>query len=201
MLRGCALKRVACWLEAVNAGSLANIPHRTLLQTLSPPSRIAGNPSLPLFKVLHGGCLFFVKEVDLAITADLKRLPVERHGVGSKGVGTCFQVLRQIWMKAFERLRRVEMGLISTFLGFSGFGIGVSAGLVIGCYLFIYFQPTDVKAICKTAKDIAKPIINNEQVPKYKIDSVEFETLTLGSLPPTFQGNVLRLLWLPRACF
>ncbi|KAI3735280.1 hypothetical protein L6452_14774 [Arctium lappa] len=65
--------------------------------------------------------------------------------VGSKGVGTCFQVLRQIWMKAFELLRRVEMGLIRTFLGFSGFGIGVSAGLVIGCYLFIYFQPTDVK--------------------------------------------------------
>ncbi|XP_024994130.1 synaptotagmin-1-like [Cynara cardunculus var. scolymus] len=129
------------------------------------------------------------------------------------------------------------MGLISTFLGFSGFGIGVSAGLVIGYYLFIYFQPTDVKdpiirplverdsetlqsllpeiplwvknpdfdrvdwlnkfieymwpyldkAICKTAKDIAKPIIA-EQIPKYKIDSVEFETLTLGSLPPTFQG-------------
>ncbi|MCE0481242.1 hypothetical protein HAX54_038837 [Datura stramonium] len=27
-----------------------------------------------------------------------------------------------------------------------------------------------------------------EQIPKYKIDSVDFETLTLGSLPPTFQG-------------
>ncbi|KAJ9549054.1 hypothetical protein OSB04_021597 [Centaurea solstitialis] len=129
------------------------------------------------------------------------------------------------------------MGVITTFLGFSGFGIGVSAGLVIGYYLFIYFQPTDVKdpvirplverdsetlqsilpeiplwvknpdfdrvdwlnkfieymwpyldkAICKTARDIAKPIIA-EQIPKYKIESVEFETLTLGSLPPTFQG-------------
>ncbi|KAM7514050.1 hypothetical protein LguiA_003633 [Lonicera macranthoides] len=43
------------------------------------------------------------------------------------------------------------------------------------------------KAICKTAKTIAKPIIA-EQIPKYKIDSVEFEELTLGSLPPTFQG-------------
>ncbi|KAJ6306307.1 hypothetical protein OIU78_021595 [Salix suchowensis] len=42
-------------------------------------------------------------------------------------------------------------------------------------------------AICKTAKNIAKPIIA-EQIPKYKIDSVEFETLTLGSLPPTFPG-------------
>ncbi|KAL0383940.1 UNVERIFIED_CONTAM: Synaptotagmin-1 [Sesamum radiatum] len=43
------------------------------------------------------------------------------------------------------------------------------------------------KAICKTAKNIATPIIA-EQIPKYKIESVEFETLTLGSLPPTFQG-------------
>lgn len=43
------------------------------------------------------------------------------------------------------------------------------------------------KAICKTARNIAKPIIE-EQIPKYKIDSVDFETLTLGSLPPTFQG-------------
>ncbi|XP_074275666.1 synaptotagmin-1-like [Silene latifolia] len=43
------------------------------------------------------------------------------------------------------------------------------------------------KAICKTVKDIATPIIA-EQIPKYKIDSVEFVKLSLGSLPPTFQG-------------
>ncbi|GAB2217992.1 hypothetical protein Droror1_Dr00001207 [Drosera rotundifolia] len=129
------------------------------------------------------------------------------------------------------------MGFVSIVLGFSGFGIGSVFGLVIGYYLFIYFQPNDVKdplirplvehdsqtllkllpeiplwvknpdfdrvdwlnrfieymwpyldkAICKTANTIAKPIIA-EQIPKYKIDSVEFETLTLGSLPPTFQG-------------
>ncbi|KAJ0812467.1 putative C2 domain, synaptotagmin-like mitochondrial-lipid-binding domain, C2 domain superfamily [Helianthus annuus] len=129
------------------------------------------------------------------------------------------------------------MGFMSMLLGFSGFGIGVSAGLIIGYYLFIYFQPTDVKkpdirplverdsdtlqsmlseiplwvknpdfdrvdwlnkfieymwpyldkAICKTAKEIAKPIIA-EQIPKFKVDSIEFETLTLGTLPPTFQG-------------
>ncbi|XVE67150.1 hypothetical protein DITRI_Ditri08aG0137800 [Diplodiscus trichospermus] len=129
------------------------------------------------------------------------------------------------------------MGFFSTVLGFCGFGVGISTGLVIGYYLFIYFQPSDVKdpeirplveqdsetlqrmlpeipfwvknpdydrvdwinkfleymwpyldkAICTTAKNIAKPIID-EQIPKYKIDAVEFETLTLGSLPPTFQG-------------
>ncbi|KAG5542457.1 hypothetical protein RHGRI_022106 [Rhododendron griersonianum] len=129
------------------------------------------------------------------------------------------------------------MGFVSTIMGFFGFGVGISIGLVIGYYLFIYFQPSDVKdpyirplveqdsetlqrllpeipswvknpdydridwlnkfietmwpyldkAICKTAKTIAKPIIA-EQIPKYKIESVEFEALTLGSLPPTFQG-------------
>ncbi|KHN25473.1 Extended synaptotagmin-2-A [Glycine soja] len=129
------------------------------------------------------------------------------------------------------------MGFFGTILGFLGFGVGISIGLVSGYFLFIYFQPTNVedpeikplseqeqetlqrmfpeiplwiknpdfdrldwlnkfveymwpyldKAICKTAKNIAKPIIA-EQIPKYKIDSVEFETLTLGSLPPTFQG-------------
>lgn len=48
------------------------------------------------------------------------------------------------------------------------------------------------QAICNTAKTIAKPIIA-EQIPKYKIDSVEFEELNLGSLPPTFQGSPLSL--------
>jgi hypothetical protein len=37
------------------------------------------------------------------------------------------------------------MGFFSTVLGFFGFGVGVTLGLVIGYYLFIYFQPTDVK--------------------------------------------------------
>ncbi|KAL8543280.1 hypothetical protein ACS0TY_003994 [Phlomoides rotata] len=129
------------------------------------------------------------------------------------------------------------MGIISTILGFCGFGVGISTGLTVGYFLFIYFQPSDVKnptirplveqdsktlqqllpeipfwvknpdydridwlnkflevmwphldkAICKTAKNIATPIIA-EQIPKYKIESIEFESLTLGSLPPTFQG-------------
>ncbi|XP_073012315.1 synaptotagmin-2-like [Typha latifolia] len=129
------------------------------------------------------------------------------------------------------------MGFVSTVLGFSGFGFGFTAGVVIGYYYFIYFQPSDVKvpkvrpllehdskslermlpeiplwvknpdydridwlnkflemmwpyldkAICRTAKEIATPIIAENTV-KYKINSVEFETFTLGSLPPTFQG-------------
>ncbi|KAG4146896.1 hypothetical protein ERO13_D05G188200v2 [Gossypium hirsutum] len=43
------------------------------------------------------------------------------------------------------------------------------------------------RAICATAKNIAKPNID-EQTPQYKIQSVEFETFTLGTIPPTFQG-------------
>lgn len=39
------------------------------------------------------------------------------------------------------------MGFISTIMGFCGFGVGISAGLVIGYYMFIYFQPTDVKVL------------------------------------------------------
>lgn len=40
---------------------------------------------------------------------------------------------------------RREMGVLSTLLGFCGFGVGVWGGVVVGYYLFIYFQPTDVK--------------------------------------------------------
>ncbi|XP_073043777.1 synaptotagmin-2-like isoform X2 [Primulina eburnea] len=129
------------------------------------------------------------------------------------------------------------MGIISTIMGVFGFGFGITFGLVVGYFLFIYYQPSDVKdpqirpliekdskslqkllpeiplwiknpdydridwlnkfigymwpyldkAICKMAKKIVEPIIA-EQIPKYKIDSVDFETLTLGCLPPTFQG-------------
>ncbi|KAJ0856355.1 putative synaptotagmin-like mitochondrial-lipid-binding domain-containing protein [Helianthus annuus] len=43
------------------------------------------------------------------------------------------------------------------------------------------------KAICKTVLATTEPMIK-EQTPQYKIDEVEFDSLTLGSLPPTFQG-------------
>ncbi|XP_043696833.1 synaptotagmin-1-like isoform X2 [Telopea speciosissima] len=96
------------------------------------------------------------------------------------------------------------MGFVSTTFEFFGFGVGITFGLVIGYFFFVYFQPSDFKvdwlnkfiehiwpylekAICKTVKNIAKPIIA-EEIPKYKIKSVEIQTLTLGSLPPTFQG-------------
>ena len=37
------------------------------------------------------------------------------------------------------------MGILSSILGFCGFGVGTSIGIAIGYYMFIYFQPIDVK--------------------------------------------------------
>ncbi|GLJ11281.1 hypothetical protein SUGI_0150250 [Cryptomeria japonica] len=129
------------------------------------------------------------------------------------------------------------MGIVSTVVGFFGFGVGVSIGVVFGYFLFIYFQDNDVKdpkirpiaeldsktldgllseiplwvknpdydrvdwlntfiremwpyldkAICKMIRDQTKPIIE-QYVGKFKIESIEIETLTLGTLPPTLQG-------------
>ncbi|KAG0555022.1 hypothetical protein KC19_12G137600 [Ceratodon purpureus] len=129
------------------------------------------------------------------------------------------------------------MGVISTILGLVGFGWGISLGLVVGYFLFIYLQPTEVKdpiirslgemdaksleellheiplwvknpdydrvdwlnkflkdiwpyldkAICKMVRQQAQPYID-QYGPKYKMDSIEFESLTLGTLPPTFVG-------------
>lgn len=37
--------------------------------------------------------------------------------------------------------------IFSVIFGFVGFGLGITIGLTVGYYLFIYFQPTDVKVI------------------------------------------------------
>ncbi|WOG97761.1 hypothetical protein DCAR_0417102 [Daucus carota subsp. sativus] len=129
------------------------------------------------------------------------------------------------------------MGIISAIAEIFGFGVGISIGLVIGYFVFIFTRPTHVedpviptldeldtetlqrllqeipkwvkspdhdrvdwlnkfietmwpylnRGICKQVKTIADPIIA-EQIPQYKIDSVQFETLSLGCLPPTFTG-------------
>lgn len=43
------------------------------------------------------------------------------------------------------------------------------------------------KAICKKVKEVAEPIIA-ETAMQCKIKSIQFQTFTLGSLPPTFHG-------------
>ncbi|KAJ3688935.1 hypothetical protein LUZ61_018099 [Rhynchospora tenuis] len=129
------------------------------------------------------------------------------------------------------------MGFVSTILGLIGFGFGVSFGMLIGYFFFIYPQPRGVKeplttqlrdmdtkslnkllpeipmwiknpdyervdwlnkflhdmwpyldvAICNIIRSTVKPIFD-QYVGKYGIETIEFETLTLGTLPPTFQG-------------
>ncbi|GAA0163247.1 membrane trafficking regulatory protein [Lithospermum erythrorhizon] len=53
---------------------------------------------------------------------------------------------------------------------------------------FIYHMwPFLDKAICGEIRSTAKPIFD-EYIGKFKVESIEFETLTLGSVPPTFHG-------------
>lgn len=40
------------------------------------------------------------------------------------------------------------MGFLGSLLGILGFGVGISIGLVLGYFLFIYFEPRDVKVKC-----------------------------------------------------
>jgi hypothetical protein len=75
----------------------------------------------------------------------------------SCGLASCLQELR----------RRIIfiMGIVSTMLGVVGFGWGLSLGLVVGYFVFIYFQPNDVK------DPIVKPV-------------AELDTKTLHELLP-----------------
>ncbi|KAF8395245.1 hypothetical protein HHK36_019187 [Tetracentron sinense] len=129
------------------------------------------------------------------------------------------------------------MGFLSSILGIIGFGIGIPVGLLVGFFLFIYFEPNDVKdpiirplleldssalqdllpeipqwvknpdsdrvdwlnkfisdmwpyldkAICGTIRSIAEPIFA-EYIGKFQIRSIDFESLSLGTLPPTIHG-------------
>lgn len=130
------------------------------------------------------------------------------------------------------------MGFLGSLLGILGFGVGVSIGLIVGYFLFIYFEPRDVKdypesspfdeiepnslvdllpelplwvmnpdyervnwfnefianmwpyldkAICGIIKSTSEPIFA-EYIGKYQIKSIEFEQLTLGTIPPRLHG-------------
>lgn len=37
------------------------------------------------------------------------------------------------------------MGFVSSILGLFGFGVGISIGLLVGYFFFIYFESSDVK--------------------------------------------------------
>ncbi|CAN0825514.1 SYT3 [Linum grandiflorum] len=129
------------------------------------------------------------------------------------------------------------MGLFSTILGFLGFTIGLTTGLLVGFFLFVYSKPKLVqdpvvkslveldsealqnilpelplwvkcpdyervdwlnkfvlgmwpfldKAICAIIRTTAQPIFA-EYTGKYGLEAIEFEHLSLGTLPPTVHG-------------
>ncbi|KAL8504496.1 hypothetical protein ACS0TY_015891 [Phlomoides rotata] len=132
------------------------------------------------------------------------------------------------------------MGFLGGLLEIIGFGIGIPIGLFLGFFLFIYFQPRDVKklqepvmkslsgfdsksmvdliselpvwvmnpdyervdwlnkiildawpyfdkAACGIIKSSAEATFA-EYIGKFKINSIYFERLTLGNLPPKIQG-------------
>ncbi|XP_056171070.1 synaptotagmin-3-like isoform X3 [Syzygium oleosum] len=129
------------------------------------------------------------------------------------------------------------MGFINSLLEIVGLGIGVPLGLVVGYFLFLRFEPKDVKdplsrplhefdthslldllpevplwvkhpdfhrvdwlnrflrymwpyldqAICNLIRSSAQPIFG-EYVGSYQIKALEFEKLSLGTLPPAIHG-------------
>lgn len=54
--------------------------------------------------------------------------------------------------------------------------------------IIVFINPYLAQAICATIKSKTKPIFA-EYVGKYMIEAIEFEHLTLGTLPPTIHGK------------
>lgn len=63
-----------------------------------------------------------------------------------------------------------------------------------------FLIPVLVQAVCNIIREQAKPYIE-EYGPKFKLESIEFEQLTLGSLPPTFVGKFSSLALFSRMTF
>ncbi|WOK94686.1 synaptotagmin-2 [Canna indica] len=49
------------------------------------------------------------------------------------------------WRGFGRNWKGLKVGLVSTMLGFVGFGVGITAGVVVGFYLFVRSQPSDVE--------------------------------------------------------
>ncbi|KAG7031971.1 Synaptotagmin-3, partial [Cucurbita argyrosperma subsp. argyrosperma] len=96
------------------------------------------------------------------------------------------------------------MGFFGTVFGILGFGIGLPLGLLVGFFIFVCSEPKDVKvdwlnkfllamwpyldkAICGSIRAIAKPVFS-EYIGKFRIEAIELEQLSLGTLPPKFHG-------------
>lgn len=56
-----------------------------------------------------------------------------------------FLFRREWWRGSGRKMEGLKIGLVSTALGFFGFGVGLTVGAVVGYYLFIRTQPSDVE--------------------------------------------------------
>ncbi|KAG6526437.1 hypothetical protein ZIOFF_016422 [Zingiber officinale] len=56
-----------------------------------------------------------------------------------------FLFRREWWRGSGRKMEELKIGLLSTALGFFGFGVGLTVGAVVGFYLFIRTQPSDVE--------------------------------------------------------
>ncbi|KAG6537042.1 hypothetical protein ZIOFF_002120 [Zingiber officinale] len=94
-----------------------------------------------------------------------------------------------LWVKSpdYERIDWLNKFLVVMWPYLDKVCFDIKLSICSGFHYLILMPSILYKAICKTAKQIADPIIAENTV-KYKIDSVEFGKFTLGSLPPTFQG-------------
>ncbi|XP_074563497.1 synaptotagmin-1-like [Curcuma longa] len=66
----------------------------------------------------------------------------ERRCSASMGL---FLFRREWWRGSGRKMEGLKIGLVSTALGFFGFGVGLTVGAVVGYYLFIRTQPSDVE--------------------------------------------------------
>nr|XP_017188132.1 synaptotagmin-3-like isoform X2 [Malus domestica] len=96
------------------------------------------------------------------------------------------------------------MGFVSSLVGILGFGIGIPLGLLVGFFLFVYSNPKEVevdwlnkfiadlwpyleKEIAGIIRSVAQPIFD-EYIGKFQIESIEFERIDMGTLPPILNG-------------
>uniref|UniRef100_K7MYE2 Uncharacterized protein n=2 Tax=Glycine subgen. Soja TaxID=1462606 RepID=K7MYE2_SOYBN len=101
------------------------------------------------------------------------------------------------------------MGFVSSFLGIFGFAVGIPLGLLVGFFLFVYSETKHVKdpvvrpiselgpnALQELLPEIplwkhdSTDIIFAEYIGKYQIKAIDFDELSLGTLPPSVCGKI-----------
>lgn len=87
------------------------------------------------------------------------------------------------------------MGIFSVIFGLFGFGFGTCLGLLVGYFLFIYFQPTDVK-VCFCSYFFASSFQSYYFLIAYSHSSSIFDlTVFLCKFCTFTYGRILKIMW------